>query len=651
MARSGVLGTVINPKSGYSSEPAPMGIADFGVTGSGPGASAYQYSASSFVGTAQINSMSMTLNGQTSPTTVAFELNAVLVLQRNGASYTYWIQNGLHVATSSRYFTIGGAYVWNFSSPTASYAAGELKGNKSSTQSGNLYVFIPGCGVFTGQCSTLSWPTTVQGRVAAVSLGGVPELDFQYDLGGGWVTYDSVSFPHLSGATVEGFIVNGHNPTPYNARLFYDAEWVWVAAGGGSSGRDQGSDLSMSLEYWNGHNYQEVPAAWDFGSNTGETSLNVSESLSTASTDGAVSAHVSSGSGTLGVLYNASSVGFLNATFPVGNGTATVQGTAHPFQGAGANLTLAPGTYVVSLQNYSNATHLAAIVGGQIDHVDFSGAGRTTFEESGLPAGTTWGLNVSGRLAPGNGTSLSLSLPNGTYGIEYIPVPGYFWNASTPSTIHVPLADTLVVRFQPFTYAVSISETGLPPGTPWWVSSVASGSGVSSVYRADSGSPVVLPAPNGSTNYTPGAAYEFEAVPTTGAIVIIGGHVNPIEVQFSYRPTFIVGTVDPANATVTIGGVAQSVTSGTFNDSVIPGNYTLVASATGYDTESVMVTATAGNTTVEPVTLVINLSGIPHSTPPAASSSLGLLPWIGLGAAAVAVAISLILLRRRAGRT
>src|SRR5262249_50907324 len=73
---------VINPLAGYSSEPAPMGIADFGVTGKGSGAHGYWYNTPVFQGTADVRSINLAISGSSSKV-AAFELNAMLLLQRN----------------------------------------------------------------------------------------------------------------------------------------------------------------------------------------------------------------------------------------------------------------------------------------------------------------------------------------------------------------------------------------------------------------------------------------------------------------------------------------------------------------------------------------------------------------------------------------
>ena len=74
--------SVVNPTQFYSREPAPMGIADFGVDGPGTGSVGYSYSSAAFEGQASIHSMSITISGSTSKV-MAFELNAVVLLQKD----------------------------------------------------------------------------------------------------------------------------------------------------------------------------------------------------------------------------------------------------------------------------------------------------------------------------------------------------------------------------------------------------------------------------------------------------------------------------------------------------------------------------------------------------------------------------------------
>jgi hypothetical protein len=632
--------SLVNPVQFYTREPAPMGIADFGVTGTTPGATGYEYSSPSFQGQAVVWSLSVTISGTSSKVT-AFELNAVVVLERNGTNYSYWIQNGLHLDAGTDEFTIGGAYVWNFSSPGARLTAGELMGNAGSALATDTYYYIPSCAAtYPGQCSILSLPSTLTGRIVTSTSAGLPYVAYQYDLGAGWVTYDNVSFAHMINASDSGFRVDGFAPTPYGAGLYYDAEWVWVGAGGGSASTDQGSDINMTLSSWNGDNYQAVPTAWNFGSNTGETSTNVTDVANVP-----LGGHLASGSGTLGVLYNFSGVGFLNLTVPTRSpATVLVDGRALPFQGGWANLTLPVGSHSLYLQGFTNASDDFAITPGATTAVNLSAAGLVTVNESGLPRGTSWEVTVNGTQIGTSSDNLSANLANGTYPVTYPSVPGFNLVGSNPGSITVPGVSRISLVFALVTYAVTFTESGLPPSTPWWVN--ASGSVVQST-----GTSLQVTAPNGSTAYEVGSLYEFLANTSAGTIIVLAGVVSPIAVSFSYRPTFIVGSVMPTDAAVSIGGVVQTLTNGSFTDAVIPGSYPLVASASGYVTDRLTVTATAGNVTWENLTLVANQS--PSSGQSGTSSAGGGISvvtaalLVGAVAALAVGAVIVLALRRR----
>jgi thermopsin len=631
--------SIVNPVEFYTREPAPMGIADFGVTGPTPDGTAYEYSTDSFQGQALVRSLSVTISGTSSKVT-AFELNAVVVLQRNGSDYTYWIQNGLHLDAGSDVFTIGGAYVWNFSSPGATLSSGELKGDPGSTLASDTYYFIPGCGpTYAGQCTTLSLPATLTGRIVTSTSAGIPYVAYEYDLGAGWVTYDNVSFAHLANATDSGFRVDGFAPTPYAADLYYDAEWVWVGAGGGSASTDQGSDINLTLSQWNGHNYQAVPTAWNFGSNTGETSSNVTD----VATD-LPGGRLTSGPGTLGVLYNLSEVGFLNLSVPTrGPNTLLVDGLSIPFQGTWANVTLPIGPHSLYLRNFTNGAGEFEISAGATVYVDLENAGEVDFSETGLPLGTSWGATVNGTALTTEGTMLSDWLPNGTYSVTYAPVAGYYLVGESPATLSLPGTSEVALRFAPFTYEVSFTETGLPASTPWWVN-------VSGSQVQGTGVTLQVAAPNGSSPYEVGSVYEFLASPNEGTIRVSAGIAAPVTVAFSYRSTFIVGTVVPGDAQVSIGGVVQALEGGIFNDSVIPGSYAVVASASGFATEQLTATATSGNVTWENLTLEANATPAPKTEAPAPSGggvSALTAGIVVVAVVAVAIAAVIVLARRR----
>jgi len=112
-----------------------------------------------------------------------------------------------------------------------------------------------------------------------------------------------------------------------------------------------------------------------------------------------------------------------------------------------------------------------------------------TFNETGLPNGTLWTVTVVGNghgqeatlehvTASSYGTSLDLSLLNGTYHYTVAKVPGSFFAGPSHGVFTVAGASppTITVAwFTPPTYALSFTESGLAAGTNWSVRLVGFG--------------------------------------------------------------------------------------------------------------------------------------------------------------------------------
>ena len=91
-----------------------------------------------------------------------------------------------------------------------------------------------------------------------------------------------------------------------------------------------------------------------------------------------------------------------------------------------------------------------------------------TVTETGLPQGASWGVVVNGSLQTSGARSLTLSLPNGTYGFTVVEIPGYF---AYPSGGEITIMGSSVSQSIYFekSYSASFTEVGLTPGTEWSV--------------------------------------------------------------------------------------------------------------------------------------------------------------------------------------
>jgi hypothetical protein len=338
----------------YSTEPAPMGIADYGVGLAGP----YQYSATAFLGSVYIASL-QTRNA-TGDHSMGFQLNVVLAFTDSNVQYAYWVQDVAQIDTSTnQIFFIDN--IWNFTSHSANMLGSAVSGNgQVATYHGTGYYYdVPAVG--PGNGINLAYPATVSFLVTTgFNSNRQPTVKFQYEDGAGIQTYDNVTFKtanHVSALT--GFEVNGNSYDP--AGTYFDSELVLGGPGGGLSTADVNSDLRLSLYYWNGHNFQTVPNAYNFGSDTAETISSAASLGNYILATGSLISRVQAGAGSLGQLYTQSGTGTIAIQTPVGSGTLYVSNSTFPnavpfqtqFTGSQVTVSVHPGVYL--LQIYLNS--------------------------------------------------------------------------------------------------------------------------------------------------------------------------------------------------------------------------------------------------------------------------------------------------------
>jgi hypothetical protein len=315
----------INTYGMFSEEPAPMGIADYGIGPNGP----YEYATNSFIGITNIGSLST--SNSTGGGEMTIQLNAVLVFNYGGNQYVYWIQNvaGMDTSDGSLSFNTN---IWNYSALSANMSSSGVYGNGvvSHQGSGRYYYSSLASLSLPGSDILLTYPATITLNVTtAVNSYGEPMVLFSYDDGYGSVTYDTITFVTHGQTSLTGFEVNGFNST--TSRNFYDAELILGGNGNGTSTVDTQSDIQLQLEYWNGHNYQIVENAYNYGSDTAETILNVLDNPYYHPDNGGLYADLQAGAGgQLGGLYNESQIGIVNITSPLNSGILSITSTDNP---------------------------------------------------------------------------------------------------------------------------------------------------------------------------------------------------------------------------------------------------------------------------------------------------------------------------------
>ncbi len=162
-----------------------------------------------------------------------------------------------------------------------------------------------------------------------------------------------------------------------------------------------------------------------------------------------------------------------------------------------------------------------------------SGLYHVTFTESGLPPATSWTARIVGvpvyepipvttyHTNPTNTsttTSVGFWLPNGTYQYTF----------STTNKLYVAYGASVTVNgaavaesasYAPFTYAVTVTETGLVAGTEWSAT-------VNGTANSGSGSVLSFQDTNGTWAYSVAAVSGFTASVASGTVTIAGAAQN-----------------------------------------------------------------------------------------------------------------------------
>ncbi len=236
-----------------------------------------------------------------------------------------------------------------------------------------------------------------------------------------------------------------------------------------------------------------------------------------------------------------------------------------------------------------------------------------SFNESGLPAGTLWGVYVSGFA---NGTfynsevlstnsTVSTSLPNGTFSfeagsvlIQYGPSPYAGSITVNGASVQTPIAFS-----HRGAYSVRFTETGLPTGTPWYVEYP-----VYVQLNSSTTNEIGFLGVNGSAGFDVGGATGYVATPASGIVVLNGTSVvQPIvfvPTGTTYAVTFNETGLPSGTAwSVSLNNIPLSNTSsaigfrignGTFPYSVGP----VVGYASSPSSGTVTVNGTAVNVTI-----------------------------------------------------
>ena len=269
----------------YTQAPAPMGVGDMGLMTVNGRLVGYNIETSSVKGTITVNGMNaydLTSGAQGVGT---IQLNTVVtnvtLFGVTSQNYSYWTQNvvvfrdNFHIM----HFVLN---IWNFSTPTFAFPPNGIAKGRGHVFGNEVY--ITGGPTFTG----LTYPVTVDLYTNTTVIDGNSTVFFNYTVQDATLnngrpmsgTYDEVEFnstwgmPSSFSAPMPYYLISGTKVTPTNF-LLYDAEIMIGGGGGGSNDDITGISATMHLSYLSSGSFVTVPSAFDFGTDTGETSTGV----------------------------------------------------------------------------------------------------------------------------------------------------------------------------------------------------------------------------------------------------------------------------------------------------------------------------------------------------------------------------------------
>jgi len=274
-------GGVIGPT--YTHAPAPIGIAAMGVSNTTGVAQGYVLNSRSFEGSITFNDLNAFYLDDDSADYVGAQLNTVVsnITLLGNSTNSFWNQNVIAYSARSHLVQFIDN-IWNFSDPNF-YMSPDVFNQTSP----NGTLVAPAFYYGLGPVINISMPFTVDLYINAslTNVGGWP-----YDIV--WYNYTVIkSNAYVAGGTYDWAIfnsqdlanprasipqpeyqVNGVDLTP-TGYLPYDAELVLCGPGGGSTTNLYDVNATMNLWFLNESSglYQDVPSAFAYGTNTGET--------------------------------------------------------------------------------------------------------------------------------------------------------------------------------------------------------------------------------------------------------------------------------------------------------------------------------------------------------------------------------------------
>ena len=301
----------------YTAQPAPLGLADYGL-----GATTYSYNASNFLGQITFNSAP----NVTDPASTGLiepqgshlgyvgsvwefgvQLNTVatnITMPGVGDRGFLWAQNvvnwndtGIHFVQDTWNDSIGSRFAFGYNSIYSACGQNTAGVNHILQVYGGVLQCVQG----SVPVSPASYPVTIQlYNNASVNAQNRTTLTYGYRIteAGTNTVYTGIAsqvvFNNTDGASWQappappytpGFTVDGFQTAPYG--LTRDSDIVMVGDIGGDNAVFRSMNASVNLQYSNTTvgGWQNVPSAYDFGGDTGETSTGLAATWTSSHTE------------------------------------------------------------------------------------------------------------------------------------------------------------------------------------------------------------------------------------------------------------------------------------------------------------------------------------------------------------------------------
>jgi ABC-type dipeptide/oligopeptide/nickel transport system permease subunit len=280
----------VNVTPSYSATPAPAGLAYYGENDTSGKVRATTVDASSVVGTVTVNQLEALYLDDLTPDMWGIQLNAVLtgVTLQGHTGYQFWTQNTVDYFQHNDTLDFG-EDTWNFSSATAEVPLDNSTILRHSPNGSNVL------GLYLGEGPTLPAPlpfTLTLYLNSSVTNDDEQECWFNYTLvaAGGtrtsgnydWVVFNSTNPQHPANVTIAPFEATGTHLDPVGLPNDFEIDFG-IGPYDGSTLDVLAANASATLDYCpitiascSSGQLLSVPAALDFGGETGETSSGLS---------------------------------------------------------------------------------------------------------------------------------------------------------------------------------------------------------------------------------------------------------------------------------------------------------------------------------------------------------------------------------------